>query len=189
MGTIIDPRVMSVFRTLQELNHRLGERGAKGQRLDADTFQAFTFSASSRLLRLKDCLADTTSECLRLGLLSFMTLSSFRLTETTHGPGRESTVYPYLTQSLRAALLAVDLASHQLGSLMLWLLTIGAMSVFDIDKEYWLVDKWNETAQALPGVLLSWDAATEQLESVMWMRSLHDNMGFKVYQKFIRKTR
>lgn len=189
MGMTIDGRVISVFRTLQELNHRLGERGAKGERLDADTFQAFTYSASSRLLRLKGSLPDISSECLRLGLLSFMTLSSFRVMETRYGPGRDSTLYPYLTHSFRTALLAVDFASDQLSSLMLWLLTIGAMSVFDIDKEHWLVEKWNETAQALPGVSLSWEAATEQLESVIWTKSLHNDMGFKVYQKFIKKTR
>jgi hypothetical protein len=69
---------------------------------------------------------------------------------------------------------------------MFWLLTIGAMSVFDVDNEDWLVEKWKEAAQVLPGVLLSWETATEHLESVIWMRFISNDMGHQVYHKLTR---
>ncbi|KAI0389655.1 hypothetical protein F5Y17DRAFT_111125 [Xylariaceae sp. FL0594] len=189
MGMVMDARVMAVFRTLQELNHRMSACWARGELLDAITFQDLTDWASSRLLSLRGALVDDIeSECLRLGLLCFMTLSSLQLLEPRRGQAHLSG-YAYLAHNFRTALLAVDLASHQLSTLMLWLLTVGAMTVFDVDQEeHWLVKKWLEAAQALPGVLLSWEAATEQLESVIWMKRLHDDAGFKVYKKLISKT-
>ncbi|KAI1813657.1 hypothetical protein GGS20DRAFT_552222 [Poronia punctata] len=188
MSVMIDARIISIFRDLQEVTHRFNESRARGERLDASTYQAFHNSASSRLLRLKDSLGDVTSECVRLGLLAYLTLGSFRVLQNRLGHARNPSIYPYLGRSFRTACLAIDLDTPQLSTLMLWLLTIGSMSVFNIDEEPWLAEKWREAAQVLPGVLVSWEAALEQLDSVMWMNSVLDEMGFQMYQKLVKKS-
>ncbi|KAI3318985.1 hypothetical protein HD806DRAFT_539687 [Xylariaceae sp. AK1471] len=186
MSVVIDPRVLRVFRSLQEVTHNINILRAQGRLPHASTFQAFYDSALSRLLSLKDSLDDVTSECLRLGLLAFLTLTAYRASANRLGPGNPTTLYPYLTNRFRDACRAVELSTPQLSTLMLWLLTIGAMSVFNVDSEDWLVEKWKEAAQVLPGVLLSWENVIGQLESVMWMRFIYDDMGHKVYDKITR---
>lgn len=181
MGFLLDHRVLQVFQSLQEVTHRINMHNTQDSCLDATTFQTFYDSALSRLLSLKDSLQeDVTSECLRLGLLAFLTLTAYHGLEIR---GNKVILYPYLTSHFRDACRAMELSTPQLSTLMLWILTIGAMSVLDVDNEGWLGERWREVAQVLPGVMLSWETAREHLESVLWMRCIHDEMGQKVYDK------
>ncbi|KAI8628124.1 hypothetical protein F5Y19DRAFT_154085 [Xylariaceae sp. FL1651] len=185
MSGIIDSRVIYILRSLQDITLRIDNHRTQNKHLDSFTFQAFYKTIWSRLLSLRYLLEDVTSECLRLGLLAYLNITVLRVPAAKPGHRDNASLYPYLTDSFRNTCRAIELSAPQLGTLVFWLLTIGAMSVFDVDSEDWLVEKWKEAARMLPGVCLSWEDAVAHLESVVWMRYIHNDMGRELYTKLM----
>jgi hypothetical protein len=184
---LVDPKLGSIFGDLQQVASRINSHWSQNELLQSSAFQPFQDSIQSRLLTLKDSLGDTTSECLRLGLLAFLVVTTFRVPDNRSIRANKARPYPYLTNGLREACFTIEPSTPRLSSLVFWLLTVGAMSVFDLEDEDWLVLKWTEVSKSLPGVRLGWEDARIHLESLLWVRRVHDDLGRETYLKLMNK--
>lgn len=145
-----------------------------GSRLDGAIFQEAMSSIQSRLLHLNEDLENTAEECLRLGMLAFMTT-------TFHLPGRRAS-YGNLADRFRYSCQKIAL-SLKYNDLNLWLLMLGAISVFDVN-ELWLREWWCGISS--PGIL--WEEARWRLQSVMWINCIHDDLGSKVFDQLTNRA-
>jgi hypothetical protein len=185
VNNLIDPRLVLVLRDLQELVAQINKHSAEAKCLDCSAFEPFHGHILHRLLLPKSGLDDAISECLRLGLLAFMVLTTIHIPKATIGKVK---LYPYLTESLRNSCRIIESSSPRLNALVFWILTIGAMSVLDMDDDGWLVQKWSEVTKTLPGVRLAWEDARMHLESVLWIRNIHDTLGRQTYMQLIKRS-
>ncbi|KAH8881752.1 hypothetical protein GQ53DRAFT_812424 [Thozetella sp. PMI_491] len=183
---LVDPKLVSIFTDLQETVHRLNRHWSQYELLQSSAYQPLHGSLMTRLLDLKGLFEDIPSECLRLGLLAFLTITTIRIPNITDRPDK-SIIYPYLADSFRAMCRSVESSTPRLDVVVFWLLTVGAMSVFDVDREDWLVQKWNEIIKRLPGVRLTWEEAEMQLGRVLWIARVHSDLGREAYAKLVAK--
>lgn len=73
--------------------------------------------------------------------------------------------------------------------MLFWALTIGAMAVFDISKEDWLVEKWAYLSNKLHPNVFLWEHAREDLDSILWIRCVHDEWGQKLFKQLMARSR
>lgn len=185
---LVDIRITSIFADLREIVTQINAHWSRKEALDYTAFEPFYSSILRRLLALQSCLQDTTSECFRLGLLAFLAISTFRVPNTTPTNANNARQFAYLTRSYRDTCRTLEPVTPQLSALIFWLLTLGAISVFDVEDEEWLVEKWNQVAKSLPGARLGWEDARVHLEGLLWIRGAHDDIGKKVYKKLIERS-
>jgi hypothetical protein len=96
------------------------------RRLRDTGFRNFICSIRHRLLRLQSTLDGILGGCLRLAMLVFLA--------TTFPVSGTKVRYPYLASRFRECCRAVEAATPQLQDLMLWLLTVGATSIYGVDE-------------------------------------------------------
>jgi hypothetical protein len=126
-----------------------------------------------RLLSLSNTLDDSLSECLRLAMLAFLACA-FEIPEKS---GRR---YPYLSQTFRTSCLAIlDDAriSEMWPNLVIWLLMVGAMSLYGVDED-WLCNKWRAVVPATA----TWNDTRARLKGLLWIDVLHDKLGEETFQ-------
>ena len=158
-----DRRLVVIFRDLQYFAGLMNAATGSNRRLRDTEFQNFTCSIQYRLLQLQGTLDDILGECFRLAMLAFLT-TTFQI------PGKKVR-YPYLASRFRECCRTVEAATPQLQDLMLWLLMVGAISVYSVD-EPWLRERWQ--AEVLG---LVWPEARRLLQEIMWIDAIHDKPG------------
>lgn len=175
-GYLFDSRLIIVFQDLQQLTKATNDYYRRSTRLNASVFQPANSSIQSRLFYLKDCLEDTPSECLCLGMLALFT-SMFG------GPGMQPR-YTYLGCRLRDACRSLKSTPipPELRTLTLWLLLVYRMTVSQTN-EPWLRASWRA---AVPSTL-SWDQARQELKKVPWIECLHDKLGRRAFDALMRQ--
>jgi hypothetical protein len=173
---LVDPRLLVVFRDLQYFAGLMNAAAGSNRRLRLrDTeFQNIICSTQYRLLRLQGTLDNIISECLRLAMLAF-------LTTTFQVPGMKFR-HPYLARRFRECCRAVEAATPQLRDLMLWLLTIGAISVYDVVDEPWLHERWKID---VPDV--EWPEARRRMKEIMWIDIIHDEPAKYIFKMMSRR--
>ena len=124
-----------------------------------------------RLLHMKFAVGSA-DEAVQLGLAAF-THHIFLQWEDIKLPQ-----YPFLAH-YRNCILNLDLADGASSSLMLWLLMIGAISMFDALGEAWLRDSLRVHAHRCQ--VRTWKGLQEALKSFMWVGLLDDRPGKQVY--------
>jgi hypothetical protein len=119
-------------------------------------------------------LKEPLQEFVCLGMLACLT-TSFKI------PGRRIT-YRYLADRFRQSCFAMLARPEQreLEVLELWGLMMGAISVFDIEEEVWLLARGAEVAKD-QGV--EWQDVQKRLQSIMWIGCIHDEAGNKMFEK------
>lgn len=185
---MLDQRVTSVYGDLQGLVAQINAYWARSQRLGYSEFRPTYGSILRRLVALRDSIDDAVSECFRLGLLAFLTTVAFCIPNTAPSRASEASQFPYLTSSYRRACRNIMSTNPPSDVLAFWLLTVGAMTVFTLEDDDWLADKFKEVARTLSGVPLSWEDARACLEHILWIKNIHDEMGRKVYAKFMTRV-
>ena len=168
VDSLRDRRLVVIFRDLQSFAGLINAATSSNRRLRDTDFQRFTCSIRYRLLQLQGMLDDTFSECFRLGMLAF-------LTTTFPIPGQKIR-YPYLTSRFHQCCAAVEAATPHLQDLMLWLLTVGAISVYSVD-EPWLRERWQVD---VPDLI--WPEARRRLQEIVWIDVIHDKPGRYVFE-------
>lgn len=176
---------MCLFRRLQAITLQINEKRHQGRLPDSSTFQATYEAAWTELLELNETLNDTLSECLQLTLLAFLTVTVFQIPNDRANHGGKSKLYPFLAKNLRKKWQGLEPTAQKSTPLLFWLLTVAAMSVFDVDTEDWLSVKWKRAAVEVLGIQTGWDHARRQLESVMWIPVVHDVLGQQIYSKLM----
>jgi hypothetical protein len=183
INRLVDHKLVLIYSDLQEITAQLNRQSTVHELLDFSTYQLHYNSISRRLLDLKATPLSPVSECFRLGLLAFLASATFRSPKAAaHAQGQ----FAYITENYRQKCKNIDPSTPQISTLLFWLLTIGAVSVFDIHEEAWLVEKWNAVTMTIPGVRLAWEDARPHLETVLWIRDAHEEMGKKAYQRLMR---
>ena len=162
-----DTRLVAAFNDLQCLSRKVNSHFARHARLTGFAFQDPLSSIQVRLLHLQNCLPDSLSECLRLGMLAFIT-TTFRIPK-----GRVP--YAYLEKHLRSAFQAIEPSGTDMQEILFWLIIVGCISVFQGD-EPWIQDRWMRVA----GPHIGWSVMCKQrLERVMWLGAIHNQLGQK----------
>lgn len=164
---LFDARLISVFQDLQQLAGLINGTYERRTRLSVGDFQSTFSSIQTRLLYLKDTLGGS-SECLCLGMLAI-------LTTVVRIPGRRLS-YSYLARRLQQSCRAIPASSSASRTLILWLTVVCGMTVFD-SSEPWLLESWEMAAE--PG--LSWLAARQRLQKVIWIKCVHEESGKQVF--------
>lgn len=193
---IVDTRLVNVCQDLKHLILLINEHSARKSRLPPPIFHSVISSTQLRLLELKGDVSCITDECLRLGVLAFLTIVAFQIPNGC-GQSREDVKVkpgstkqrPYLACHLRDACQAIEPSTPHLEKILFWVLTMGAMSVFDISKEEWLVEKWAYVSNKLHPNIFLWEDAREDLDSVLWIRCVHDEWGQKLYEQLMIRSR
>jgi hypothetical protein len=161
--------LIAAFRDLQQLSRILNAGATNKRRISGTAFQDRICSVQYRLLRLQDALEGTLSECVRLAMLAFLA--------TMFQEPENRVRYPYLTRQFRKSCRAVQTSSPQLRDLMLWMLIIGAISLFDVD-EPWLREHWKATVP--PDT--DWADARQRLKGILWIDAVHDRLGWQAFK-------
>lgn len=148
-----------------------------GQRISTETFLDTMASIIYRLLDMH-FPSDSNDEVVRLGLLAF-SCSVFL-------PWRSLGVsYPHLTSAFRDSV-SGPVSSHVSPRLMLWLLMVGAVSVFDETDDEWLRPLLLDNAGLCE--IDSWSEMKDLLQSFLWIGLVHDKVGEAIFGSAILAT-
>ncbi|EQB53628.1 hypothetical protein CGLO_06632 [Colletotrichum gloeosporioides Cg-14] len=165
-----DARLAVVFRDLRHLVCLVNNRLANNSRLDGLIFQDCLESVQARLVHLQGGLEDASDECLRLGMLAF-------LSTTLQIPGGKFP-YAYLAARFRMACQNFIIRTPVHEQLLFWMLIVGSISVFEPDEPC-LRSIWFTLAYPK----LSWHEARFTLQTIMWIDSMHGTMGQSAFSK------
>ena len=157
-----------VFNDLQLLCSILNSDCPQRDALSPTDYQSRICSAQYRLLRLQGSLDTILAECLRLTMLAFLA-STFQI------PGTKLH-YPYLARCWRDCLCALEVAQLDHREMFLWMMMMGATSVFTEDAT-WLRDRW----EAVAPPQMAWDEARGQLKAFLWIDAIHDRRGLQSF--------
>ncbi|KAH8660179.1 hypothetical protein BX600DRAFT_54878 [Xylariales sp. PMI_506] len=174
VGGLIDSRLSTICIDMQKLVNQANTYWNQYQLPDCSAYQSLHGHIQTQLLMLGRLSKDGISECFRLGLLTFLTVTVFRVPSKEATSVSRTRQFPYLSTALAQVCRGTDSWPPRSSQLIFWLLTIGAMAIFDLDNEDWFMYMWTEEAISLPGARLSWDHARGHLKSVLWMDSVHD---------------
>ena len=149
---------------LQRLSWSLNAHNCNNQKLRYEEFEESSCSIQYRLLMLQGTLTDILDECIRLGSLAFL-ISTFQLP-------RGEDKYHYLSNRFRECCCALDPSGQKTKDWSLWLLLIGAISLYGVDAS-WLRKRWRNSVPAN----MTWSEARRRLKGMVWIDSIHDELG------------
>ncbi|KAH8667036.1 hypothetical protein BX600DRAFT_436407 [Xylariales sp. PMI_506] len=156
--------IACLFRDLQSFSKDLNALKENDQKLPQARFQQQVCRLQYRLLHLQGKLESILDECLRLAMLAYLT--------TTFQIPFNEVRYPHLAKQLRTCYSAIEVADNRLQHLALWLLTIGAISLYGL-QDPWLRERWRiDIPQRL-----NWDEAKETLHTYPWIDSIHGSLA------------
>ena len=149
--------------------------GTQTQRLIyPDVIHGTAFSVIYRLLGMRFA-KGSVDEVVRLGLLAFGHHVFLQWQDIKLPYYSFITVYHNCVETF-------DLDNGAFRQLKLWLLMVGANSLFTVFDEAWLYDALWEQAQRCQ--VTSWKGMQEILRSFMWISLLDDEPGKQVYELF-----
>ncbi|KAH8645837.1 hypothetical protein BX600DRAFT_504149 [Xylariales sp. PMI_506] len=168
---IHDTKLSNVFHDLQYLSNELNNR----HRLQDIDFKISICLIQYRLLLLKPHTShDAVSECLRLAMLVFFTTTI----QIPEGAGER---YPYLACQYRESCCQVlsreERKPDNRGDLLMWLLLIGAMSLYGLEEK-WLCEGWRKVVPAD----ITWSEARNRLKELPWIDTVHDSLGKEAFE-------
>lgn len=88
--------------------------------------------------------------------------------------------YDYFTTIYKQCILRLKLIDRASPQLMIWLLMIGAISVFDISDEAWMRAELQQHAKECQ--VKTWKEMQDILKSLMWVLLLDEERGAHVYE-------
>lgn len=171
----IDHELASAWRTVAEFSLTINLAVGSKHQIAIGTFLDTMAAVMYRLLSMTSFEAGSTEEAIRLGLLAFS--SSIFLPWKKIGIS-----YDHLASTYKGCLARMS-CSNTPSRLLLWLLMVGAVSVFgDADGE-WL-KPWLRVIIHLAKVE-SWVDMQEKLRSLMWIGLVHDVPGKDMFDSVI----
>jgi hypothetical protein len=173
---LVDSRLTVVYRTLQHIAILFNQHYYEKTPINASFVQQGFGFVHSSLLDLRNQLWDSLSECLRLGMIAFLT-TTFRV------PGlKVQHYYSNLADEFQRCYTSAK-ASHrnlqEYTEIDTWLSMICIMSAVNEDPGTW------KTCAATATQALSWSDMRRRLKKVMWIDSFHDDLGEKAFQRFM----
>lgn len=167
----IDDRLARAWRVMAGFCLVINLAAETKHRIATETFLDTMASVIYRLLDMNGFEEGSTEEAIRLGLLAFS--SSVFLQWKQLGMS-----YDHLATTYRDCL--AKLTCSKISSrLLLWLLMVGAVSVFGYADGEWL-KPWLRVNIDL-GEVESWSDMQDILKSLMWIGLIHDGPGKDVF--------
>jgi hypothetical protein len=132
----------------------------------------------SSLIELEGRLKNQLSECLRLGMMAFLA-TTFRLQGSY-----EQYYCKSLANKLRLSYATAKASIPDLPKAIdIWLILVLLISTDDIDELY-ICASWEATAaRGLP-----WNETRKHLKQVMWIDSVHDDLGRRAFGALMART-
>lgn len=143
----------------------------RNRRLPKEILLNTMASVMYRLLDMKDFDPNSLNEAIRLGLLAF-TSHTFLQIQNMKPPQTE---FP---RKYRDCLQNIDYSSKT-ASMMLWLLSIGAISVFTPTDDPWLVPLLRDQMRHCR--ISGWNDLQNHLSKFLWIKMLHDGPCQRVF--------
>ncbi|VUC29345.1 unnamed protein product [Clonostachys rosea] len=167
-GIVDNIPLRTIFCDLRHLVDRINQKYASSKHLTGVEFQGSISSIQSRLLRLTIDPEDKESECVRLGMLAFLSTTLFV-------PGKRLASV-YLSTQLKQLCGEITVWGTSSRFMVLWLLIVGSISVFAPD-EPWILAKWAEAAD----VDLVWEELELHLRDILWIDCIHEEPARKAF--------
>lgn len=174
----IDEELIQVWEILSTFCSVINYAVESGQCISTETFLDTMVSVMYRLLNMGPLLSDSRDELFRLGLLAFSSTIFLQWKQL-------GVAYAHLTSTLRVYLVAACRQTPPSTSasippqIKLWLLMIGAVSVFEGPSNDWL--KPLMIANVRLCEIDSWCKLRDLLKSFMWIDLVHDKMGKSIF--------
>ncbi|KAK0701121.1 hypothetical protein B0H67DRAFT_595870 [Lasiosphaeris hirsuta] len=171
-----DASLAQAWRALSEFSAVINFAADSGQLITTDHLLDTMGSAMYRLLDMQGGFAAGSSdEVVRLGLLAFAS-STFLQWKYLGGS------YAHLSAALREALARVTVLQLP-PKVVVWLVMVGAASVFGEADDGWL------RPMLLLNIRLcdvcSWSEMRDMLDSLMWIGMLYDKAGKRLYDSIV----
>ncbi|CAG9982973.1 unnamed protein product [Clonostachys byssicola] len=171
---LVDPRISAIFQRLQKFAFDLNNFTSGGRAVSEEDVYRHLISAQYDLFELENQCESNLDECVRMALL-VMLASVFQV----HNDLKVQ--YDFAASRLQDLCLQVDLSVPTIRELMVWVLMMGALSVFNCD-DVWLREKWRAVLEdASP----SWDEVRGRLESYIWINQCHDRSGWFKFERLM----
>lgn len=169
----INTELAEAWTFLQRFCSAINAAAESKRQLGKQTLLNAMASSMYRLLNMKNFDYTSIDEAIRLGLLVFS--SHIFLTWQDI-----SLPHPYLPNTYRTCLLNIKLPDTFPPQFLLWLLMVGALSIFTSADHSWLVP-WVRASIELCEVR-TWTELRVQLKVFPWIDILHDVPGKAIYE-------
>lgn len=173
----IDEELARAWRVMSDFCSVINFAADSGQRISTETFLDTMASVVYRLLDMR-FEAGSSDEAIRLGLLTF---SCSVFLQWRYLGMR----YPHFTSMVRDCL--ARLKSSQISSqLLLWLLMVGAVSVFDASDDEWLKPLLFVNIGLCE--IDSWKKMQDLMKSFLWIGLVYDKPGKGVFDSTVGRS-
>lgn len=170
----LDADLASTCQTMRQFCAMVTERRQADQLVPPKIVHETMTSAIYPLLHSK--FAENIDRAVQLGLLAYSYHLFLQLQDIKLQYKHLSFLTTY--QDCICHLLTIDDVSPRL---VLWLLMVGAISLFDISDESWLRDYLNEYIDRCQ--VHTWEEMQDLLDSFMWIAFLDEQPGKDIYHK------
>lgn len=164
IAKLANQKVAMLFSDMQQLSELLNSLAGSKQKLHHIEFQHKICSIQYRLLQLHSEVDEGLEECLVLAMLAFLT-TPFQLPYN-------GIRYPYLSTRFRQCFSTIDVSAPELDDLVLWLLTIAAISLYGV-HDPWLQHQWRTNVPEE----MKWPDAKLRLRKFIWIDTIHGKVG------------
>ncbi|RDW84448.1 hypothetical protein BP6252_02038 [Coleophoma cylindrospora] len=173
---VLDDDLTTAWKVLQRFCRMINLAAETKYKFPQETLLHTMATVMYRLLHMQFA-PGSVDEAIRLGLLAFSS-NIFLQLQNVKPP------YIYLPNAFRCCLLELQLPRERPSRLLLWLLFIGALSVFsDPDADAWL-KPWLQSEVQSSGVH-SWRELREGLKSFLWIDIVHDKPGQRIFDSIV----
>jgi hypothetical protein len=174
---LVESDLATVFHNLQHTTILFNKHYYDKTPVDGMFIRQCLGFVHSSLIELEGRLENKLSECLRLGMMAFLA-TTFRLPES-----HEQYYCKSLANKLQLSYATVKASTPDLQKTIdIWLILVLLISTNDIDEPY-ICASWVATAARGS----SWKETCRHLKQVMWIDSVHDDLGKRAFEAL--KTR
>ncbi|KAK6347665.1 hypothetical protein TWF718_005504 [Orbilia javanica] len=173
----IEPKLAEAWTFLKGFCYIMNSAAESNRRLPQSTLMNAMTSIMYRLISMS-FKKESVDEAIRLGLLSFSSYIFLRWQSVT-------LAYIHLPTVYKSSLVNLNLSKEFPPEMMLWLLMVGAISVFGEGDNVWL-RPWLKVNFELCGVK-GWEDLKGVLKGLMWVGIVIDQAGKEVYEGCVGK--
>jgi hypothetical protein len=172
----INTDLARAWRVMKRFCSAINSAAEHNRRLPKETLLNAMASVMYRLLRMNSFDPTSVDEAVRLGLLAFSSHIFLRWQDV-------KLPHTYFPQTYRSCLLNLKLPDALSSQILLWLLMVGAMSLFTPADDAWLIP-WVRVNIELCGAR-NWSELRAQLKGFPWIDILHDKLGQAIFDSAV----
>ncbi|KAF3916007.1 hypothetical protein AA313_de0210022 [Arthrobotrys entomopaga] len=172
-----DPGLLQAWIFMKEFSALMNVTYGTDNKLPQNTLLNTMTSIMYRLIDMHFS-PNSMDETIRLGLLAFCSHVFLRWQTVRLG-------YTHLPYAYKSSLVNLNFSKDFSPQVMLWLLMVGAISIFERDDDVWL-KPWLKVNIDLCGVK-NWGEMRDKLKELMWVELVQDGAGEEVYNSCVEE--